>query len=38
MADCIIRDQWYENKRKNVDDETKRIIETAAKIIENELK
>ena len=38
MADWIISDQWYDNKRKNADDDAKRIIETAAKIIKNELK
>ena len=38
MADWIIGNQWYDNKRQNAGDEAKRIIKTAAKIIENELK
>ena len=38
MADWIISDQLYDNKRQNVDDEEKNIIENAAKIIKNELK
>ena len=38
MADWIINDQWHDNKWQNGDDEAKRIIETATKIIKNELK
>ena len=38
MANWITSDQWYDNKRQNADDEAKRIIETAAKIIKNKLK
>ena len=38
MADWIINDQWYKNKVQNAEDEAKRIIETAAKIIKNDLK
>ena len=30
MADWIINDQWYDNKRQNADDEAKRLVETAA--------
>ena len=37
MADWIINDQWYDNKRQNADDEAKRLVETAA-IIKNKLK
>ena len=36
MADRIVSDQWYDNKRQNADNEAKRIIETAPKIIKNE--
>ena len=38
MADRIVSDQWYDNKRQNADNEAKRIIETAPKIIKNKLK
>ena len=38
MVNWITRDQWYDNKRQNADDEAKCIIETAAKIIKNKLK
>ena len=38
MADWIINDQWYKSKVQNAEDEAKRIIETAAKIIKNDLK
>lgn len=38
MVDWTITDQWYDNKRQNADNEKKRIIETAAKIMKNELK
>ena len=38
IADGIISDQWYGNKRQNVDDEAKCIVETTAKIIKIELK
>ena len=38
MADWIINDQWYKNKVLNAEDEAKRIIETAAEIIKNDLK
>ena len=38
MANWITSDQWYDNKRQNADDEAKRIIETAAKIIKHKLK
>ena len=38
MGNWIISDQWNDNKIQDIDDEAKRIIETAAKIIKNELK
>ena len=38
MADRIVSDQWFDNKRQNADNEAKRIIETAPKIIKSKLK
>ena len=38
MADRIVSDQWFDKKRQNADNEAKRIIETAPKIIKSKLK
>ena len=38
MADRIVSDQWFDNKRQNADNEAKRKIETAPKIIKSKLK
>lgn len=38
MADRIVSDQWFDNKRQKADNEAKRIIETAPKIIKSKLK
>ena len=38
MASWIISDQWYNNKRSNTDDEAKRIVETAAKLIKSDIR
>ena len=37
MTSWIIRDQWYNNKRSNADDEAKQITEIA-KLIKNEIR
>ena len=38
MTSWIIRDQWYNNKRSNADDEAKQITEIAAKLIKNDIR
>ena len=38
MASWIISDQWYNNKGSNTDDEAKRIVETAAKLIKSDIR
>ena len=38
MAHRIVSDKWYEERKANVDDEAKRIIETAAKLVKNDIK
>ena len=37
MAHRIVSDMWYEERKANVD-EAKRIIETAAKLVKNDIK
>lgn len=38
MAHRIVSDKWYNERKANVDDEAKRIIETAAKLIKSDIK
>ena len=38
MANCIINEKWYEKRQINVDDEAKRIVITAAKLIQEEIR
>ena len=35
MANTIINGKWYEDKNSNIDDEAKRIVTTAAKLIKS---
>ena len=37
MANTIITDKWYEDKNSNIDDEAKRIVTTAAKLIKSQI-
>ena len=37
MVNYIINEQWYEKRRNNVEDEAKRIVATAAKLIREKL-
>ena len=38
MANYIINEKWYEKRQINVDDESKRIVITAAKLIREEIR
>ena len=38
MANYIINEKWYEKRQINVDDEAKRIVITAAKLIQEEIR
>ena len=38
MASWIISDQWYNDKRSSPDDETKRVIEIATKLIQSAIR
>ena len=38
MANCIINEKWYEKRQINVDNEAKRIVITAAKLIQEEIR
>ena len=38
MVNYIINEQWYEKRRNNVEDEAKRIVATAAKLIREEIR
>ena len=38
MANYIINEKWYEKRQINVDDEAKRIVITAAKVIREEIR
>ena len=38
MANYIINEKWYEKRQINVDDEAKRIIINAAKLIREEIR
>ena len=38
MANTIINGKWYEDKNSNIDDEAKRIVTTAAKLIKSQIK
>ena len=38
MANYIINEKWYEKRQINVDDEAKRIVINAAKLIREEIR
>ena len=38
IANYIINEKWYEKRQINIDDETKRIVITAAKLIREEIR
>ena len=38
MANYIINEKWYEKRQINVDDEAKRIVKTATKLIREEIR
>ena len=38
MANTTINDKWFEDKNSNTDDEAKRIVTTAAKLIKSQIK
>ena len=38
MANYIINEKWYEKRQINVDDEVKRIVITAAKVVREEIR
>lgn len=38
MGSRIINESWYKNRQKNIDDESKRIVIAAAKLIRSEIR
>ena len=38
MANTIINEKWYQEKKNDIDDEAARVVETAARLIKSEIK
>ena len=38
MASYIVSDTWYVERKEDINDEAKRIIKTAAKLVKNNIK